>query len=889
MKWPGRPTRSSDDRAVRFRALLSAALVVASTGAVAAAPTLYSLPDHESPVRGGGDDLLMLGGHGFARTDRVVYAALGDTTRALEPPAGLPENSSSEIGYAEVVSHDDAPDSLTIRLPASLRREQSYALWVRTAAGEWSQGVEINDLRPLWITPAFVYASAPVASLPRALKLVGRNMTPSAGQFTQVRLAGPVVIALRAVASGSTIDEFVAWIPLPSRLPAGVYRVSASRDGRSWIDLNEQSLEVRPDPAIPPEFRVDDPKFGGCRADDGRDATPCVVRAIEAARANGAGTVIFGAGTWSLVNRESPGVSPRDGIPVPDGVGLRGMGSTLTRLVRGPDWNARSQTAAFSLLGHNVVAGFTFADSERYRPDSVAAAFLQVGENSDQRFARYHTVPPAVRDVVITHNRFDRPYVAIGDGGLAVAGLFVTYNEFGAYQSDLDLRGNVYNVVNRFRVDDSVIAHNLFKPGSFLQTSQQQGTIASQIGASFRVDFSDNTADGTAVDYLYGPDDAPGWRAGFFWSMNDSLEDILISKNSASCTGDKIGDGEAFALDNSANTFAFNAVRRVLAADRASVTVAGPLARRQHDRDVPVDSYYVGHWVQVGDGPGVGQVRKITAYRIDAATGRVVFTVRPNWDVTPAAGISRIGVGREVWQALVLDNHVDHRAPLCRKSNRSRAAGGSIGIWAQIADSVIAGNEQFDTDGIVFHETYRAPPLQCAGCGAETFFQSFVAIEHNLIDGKYDTTSDCAASGITGWISAAPGTPDPPPTLGYGIDVSRNRIVHADNSLGGAIAVAQSWYDGPPPHRFALVLNLILQHNEIDGIPGAVRGRTCNAALPRIGISFPGAPLTWRSVLYDNSCESVQRPLGSGGLANTLLCPDSRQHSCECLRSGAPR
>jgi len=164
--------------------------------------------------------------------------------------------------------------------------------------------------------------------------------------------------------------------------------------------------------------------------------------------------------------------------------------------------------------------------------------------------------------------------VAIGNGGLPISHLFVTHNTFGAFSSALELAGNRFNMINKYRIDDSVISYNLFKPGSKLDPIEKTGALASELGAGDRVDFSGNTADGAATDYLYSPDDARGWRAAFFWNMDNDIEKVLVSQNTATCTGDKIGDGEAFAFDTNANTFAFKHAEAVVRATTSSVDVA---------------------------------------------------------------------------------------------------------------------------------------------------------------------------------------------------------------------------------------------------------------------------------------------------------------------------
>ena len=129
------------------------------------------------------------------------------------------------------MSASNIPDSLTIRLPAQIRTDQTYALWVRTARGEWSDAVKINDARPLWVSPAFTYATHRIGSLVRELKVVGRNLQPSAGVRTQIQLVGPEVvggIAETAPASDAT-RGYVARLKLPARLSPGSYQVRVSR------------------------------------------------------------------------------------------------------------------------------------------------------------------------------------------------------------------------------------------------------------------------------------------------------------------------------------------------------------------------------------------------------------------------------------------------------------------------------------------------------------------------------------------------------------------------------------------------------------------------------------------------------------------------------------
>jgi hypothetical protein len=863
-------------------------------GHVAAAPPqVYRQAAYESPVRGDPDDLLLLAGYGFAIDDTVVYRAVPNTAKEFAGPNQVPTDSTADFGVAPIVSSADVPYTLTIKLPQSMRVNQSYALWVHTARGEWSKAVKINDARPLWLSPAYVYSSGSLASLSRELKIVGRNLRPSPGHSTQIELAGPEQVTGTAIVdnrSSDTLNDYVARIQLPARLAPGRYRVRVNRDGASWVELDGQSLEVLPDEPPVEEFSVGDARFGGCRPDDGADDTACILRAIAAARNAGAASVYFGPGTWDLIDSSQPGLVAGEGIVVAAGVRLRGAGSDLTRLERHAEWNEHSPTAAFTLVGHTLVSGFTFRDSQVYRSSDRAGPYLQLGEDFQRAASAANTSGDAatVSGVVIMRNVFDKPIVAIGSAGLPINRLFITNNTFGAYHSALDLAGNQYNAINQYRIDDSVIDDNVFKPGSKLDLAEKTGTIASELGAGHRVDFSGNTADGSSTDYLYAPDDARGWRAAFFWNMSGNVEEVLVSRNIATCTGDKVGDGEAISFDNQANTFAFDSAVSVVQATAATVSSSASLAKRQNNRDVPVAGYYVGHWVQIVSGPGLGQARKIVGYSTDSSTHVTTFRVAPDWDVVPAPGRTRMAIGREYWQLVAVDNSVDNRQPLCQKSNRSRRKAGAITLWAQSADSVIAGNRQYDSDGIFVQEVYVTPEHPCTDCTMQSWFQSFLDIRANIVEGEYDWATDCSTSGIAIGVGAAPWRDAVPPTVGFGIAISHNAIRHADGQYGGAIAQLNSWFAGPEPHRWPLSDNLIIHHNSIEDIDGARATPLCGKSRARIGIAFPDPGIAWRTVLYANSCKNVSTPLGAGGVDTANICPSSALDSCECPDTGSP-
>ena len=104
-------------------------------------------------------------------------------------------------------------------------------------------------------------------------------------------------------------------------------------------------------------------------------------------------------------------------------------------------------------------------------------------------------------------------------------------------------------------------------------------------------------------------------------------------------------------------------------------------------------------------------------------------------------------VGRAFWQALIVGNRVDHRQPLCRKSNRNGPRGGAISVWAQSSDSVIAFNRQFDTNGIAFQQIFTP---------GGTIFQSFLEMRGNRMSGEYTAGRGDSRQGISASHGASP-------------------------------------------------------------------------------------------------------------------------------------
>ena len=876
--------------------LVAASLGVTATASAAPAQ-VFKDPFRQSPVRGAPGDLLLIAGNGFAAGDRVAYQKLTDTNSVPAPPTTIPSPNTATSGECAVVlgaggAPLNAPDSLTVRLPAEMIAGQSYVLWVRNAAGEWSAPLRINDARPLWVSPDRVRARQDVAGLQRALKVVGRNLAPAPGTpATQVRLVkGSTTLTLTAANDGNpatALEDYVAQVTLPSSLATGNWTVKVSRDGTSWVTLAGQTLSVVLDMTAPKTYSVAN---YGCRPNDGVDDTSCVRSAITAATNKG-GTVSFGSGTWDLGTSASPAPDKTYGHLVPAKVNLAGAGAGSTIVRRGPLWDAEP---LFTLLGANSVSGIRFSDpaAHSFPPGTTPArtrTFLLIGRWSS---SSSWGDPTVIDSITITRNVFDNPVVAIREGGFPIRRLYVTFNEFGGWYNGMFLAGPYYNEWNRaqFDLQDSIVASNTFKPGGYLDATIGQGTIASELGATRRVDWSANTVDGHATDYLYGA--APGFRAGHFFHMSNNHEMLLVSKNSYSCTGDKAGDGEAIAYDNNANQMAFATPLVVRSATSTTVGVDGTLL-------VPSPTnYYKDHWVQVVGGAGVGQVRKVTSYSVSG--GRVTFTVSPAWDVVPQVGSARVTVAREFWQVYTVDNQVDSTACAVGPSSPDwwwRPEQGEIACWAMTADSVIEGNVQTRSDGIVLHTTCGVPP----DVPSQSFVY-FTDVRGNLVDDEYNHDAYCSMSGIELYYGASDGSASP--VLAYGVDISHNTVRHADGLRGGAIVIANSWWGGGPGN--ASVVQALVHDNAIEDLddpppdPASNAGPNgaCDLQFPRrSGIHvhewphYVGNPpalvppyLVSRTVLSANAFEEgLACKIVDEGSETVILDPAPPGGWCSCL------
>ncbi len=846
--------------------------------AQASAPILFHTPGYESPVRADPDDLLLLPGSGFQASDRVVYQWVKAGTGLSGHPDRIPPQSGPITGTAPIVQTADPPYAIVARMPAQTQAGRVYRLWVVNAAGEWSAPVSINDTRPMWITPPYVYATAKLPGLGRQVRVVGRNLSPGTARSLSIRLSGPRTYDLISSAAGGHMNGapqgYVAEATLPKQLVAGSYVVSVRRGNEGWTDVPGQKLEVRADPEPPPEFVIGDPQFGECHPDDNVDDSRCFAQAIEAARQAGHGVVVVPKGAWDISVAALPGAGT--GFVLPHGIDVRAASGRDSVIVRHGAPGSRPPGALFTLIGSNSIVGITFVDADTYNGMDETRPVIQLGIPGGGGGG-----PAIVDDIVLSGNSFRHVGRAVIDSGRPLRRVFITGNEFGAYDNALYLTGSGRNT---FRIDDSVVRFNRFVPGSFLDLrAGGSGSTATQLGGSRRLDFSSNIADGTSTDGLQDPTDPKGWGAVFFWNISSSHENLLVAENRISCPGDKAGNGEAIAYDDNGNTSGFNGAPTVAAAGPDWVVVAEPLLEEPDNAKVPVDTFYRNHWIQVVQGPGLGQARRITGYKRSQAGTMVTFRVSPRWDILPEAGQTRIGVGNLYWQVYTVGNEIDQASPRCLKANLSGPRGGQIAQWAHTADTVIDGNQLRDTSGIVLQHVYSVTAPSCRECGRTVSMQSAVEVRNNLIDGEYSWSSDCSDSGIAVLFGASATPESAPPVLSFGVTIDHNTIVKADSFNGGAIDVTASWSDGPSPYRWDLVESPLIFHNVIRDVSGPLPAPACHRPMAaRIGIRLAPSDHVRNPTLYDNVCERVDTALQDGARNTARICSSSRASLCEC-------
>jgi len=744
---------------------------------------LHHTPFYQSPVSLGPSDLLQLCGQGLDSQTLVLYQQIEDTTT---PPGSPPREALLETaanhGRMTVVSTHGLPRSLVAQAPEVLEPGRSYAIWAGHPDRGWSGTILANDARPLWVTPAQAFAGETV-------RIIGRNLMPAPGQpAVRVRLSGPAVTELDAYNENDLNEEaldYVTKIDLPGDLPPGEYSLELCRDGLGWVPLAGQDLVVLPPSPAPSLFEA---TAYGAVPDDGLDDTAAIQAAMAAAVAAGGGEVRLPAGTCHA-----------SALDLPAGVDLAGAGLDQSVLAdSSPDQT--SPPPMLRVHGQQSVHDLQFDDPQW--EDRVMDPTMAIELSGD------------VAGLTIRDCRFLHSATSIGGNPSSVRFCRIDHNEFQA---------RVVAIYFFSPFTDSRIRGNRFTP---LPISANDGwTYPSEVTGCLRVDYSENTVDGTVND---------GWRNGPFWNMFGNNENLLICRNRLSCTGDTLsetsgyGYGEAIALDGNGNVYPYFYGACVTATPTALTLPAG----------WPEADVYAGDWVSIVDGPGLGQSRRLTGH---GAGDLNTLSVTPPWDVLPGPG-SVVTVSRLYKQVYILGNEVDQR-PSQRQNNV-----GEILFFGSIADSVIAQNTAYKSKGILLNLQSFSRDWEHVTRASVT--QYFGEVRDNRLEGEWGDPA-LNPGGIHLIYSSLEG--DQCPVIGFGNIIAGNRLAGCDYNQGGAIHSGPGWYT--PASPYLVKETLIFDNTLSDAI---------------YGISL-AEPFTWDTVIGPNTFTNIGWPLLDRGTGTVML------------------
>jgi hypothetical protein len=299
---------------------------------------------------------------------------------------------------------------------------------------------------------------------------------------------------------------------------------------------------------------------------------------------------------------------------------------------------------------------------------------------------------------------------------------------------------------------------------------------------------------------------------------------LLISENSATCTGDRGGDGEGIALDNNKNEPGFIQMLTVTSQDPTDPgKIFQVVGEWVGGNAGPFDQ----HWVQIVDGPGLGQARKIVRTASHGSMN-IEIEVEPPFDVPPVPGSSKITVYRQFWHTYIVDNTIDNRAVLgCTNPIQAkptvpvdRPRAGVIILHCLITDSAVQGNLQRETVGIDATSLYQVAGSPPEATISSARFQYFTEIRGNRIDGEAVTSGVEEDSGIQLRYGASPDFPSP--VHGYGVTISHNTIIEADSefdNLESAITICRCrWLDREEDQR----KSVLIYRNTIRDVPNAI-------------------------------------------------------------------
>jgi hypothetical protein len=434
----------------------------------------------------------------------------------------------------------------------------------------------------------------------------------------------------------------------------------------------------------------------------------------------------------------------------------------------------------FSLYGNNFISGLHFY----HHHDSTAAAGKSVdnsGNVTNVMQPSGTTLQIYGSDISIDHNFFED-----GRWGVYVGSINPENSQF--LNQDLLITSNTIatwkDPILLELTTDLVIRGNTLWPGA---TPEYEKPAAISTAGSLHSLVVSNQVDGSVTTYS---DALHGWRSGMFFDEDSPQEEVLVAANTIKCSGTRLyWDGEAIGIDANGGYAGFKHGTPVLASPSdptTQVTVQWPgdtLLTPDMNGNYPYSSF-IGRWLEIDQGPGLGQTRKITDAEI-TASGQLTMTVSPKLDVVPAPGQSKILVNNQAWHFDIVDNVIDNTVANCSNIAADHASltvgnAGVIEIGGPAADLAIEGNQQSDSYGIYLD----AQMLD----GGYQWLDYFTDVRGNSINGSFGFS---IANTLPSWNifgSGIVGAADVPLTngsnttdvFGFGLSISHNQMVNAE-------------------------------------------------------------------------------------------------------------
>ncbi len=584
-------------------------------------PVLIRISDAVKPSK-----VFTINGEGLD-SGLVTIAMAQDLTGAspLTPTSGWTS--------AGIVQYDNKGNFVVVRFPSSLPAG-IYNVWVQNSFG-WSKPIKLNAPRAQFISEKEAWPGLEI-------ELVGRNFDGieyGALTNTQIRLNNGTNTYSQTIVS---LNPYNVKFKITASTPTGSYNVNVSNDGGiNWSKpSSEQILSILPigrddynlGVAWANDFNYDtiyNVVNNGVPVNSGTNVTAQVQAVIDLVKSKGGGVVYFPNGTYKISS-----------VSLPSKVILAGQNMYLTQIQHSITPNqgvlikAKNDGITNGVLGlYNLSLGLANTT------DSVKCDFFwpNGGANCEKIF---------VKKVNINY----QPTIAkskIGNG----RGIIVMANQRVLVANSRIVGWNANNyffVKNYVTFKDNVVDNsNGIMVGSyaaytFYENDSLNGHVPNNVSQHSGL---------SAHDFSYFGNN---YVANIGGAGNDG-EGLLVE-----CPDGPVNYGSVTGGSN----MSINAVAQ---------STTNPLA-------VPTTTYYGTLSVQIIDGRGLGQLRKVTSI-----TGNTILVDKP-WDVVPD--------NSSKWQLFFPNQNVTWY------KNKINNCGAGYIMYGEWADGVVAENQATNSIGI---------------------------------------------------------------------------------------------------------------------------------------------------------------------------------------------